>query len=162
MKVLFLDFDGVLNSESYFRHLKNTDKPIKEQKEALCPMLIGNLIALMEAVPDMKIVISSTWRCYFPLPWLQATLGGYGVDQTRIIDTTDPKMDRSWGFSRGECIQAWLSQHPEVTQYAVVDDDPDMEEVKHRFVKTSMWDGLTLSKASTIAKLFDVETEAFW
>jgi hypothetical protein len=27
---------------------------------------------------------------------------------------------------RGEEIKAWLHQHPEVTRYAIVDDDSDM------------------------------------
>jgi hypothetical protein len=43
---------------------------------------------------------------------------------------------------RGHEILAWVDAHPELDSYAVVDDDSDMDGVRHRFVRTSWAEGL--------------------
>jgi hypothetical protein len=45
---------------------------------------------------------------------------------------------------RGDEIKAWLSEHPEVDKYAILDDDSDMlDEQLPNFFKTTFQDGLT-------------------
>lgn len=43
---------------------------------------------------------------------------------------------------RGHEIQRWLSEHPEVTSFAILDDDTDMAHLYDRLVLTDCEDGL--------------------
>jgi hypothetical protein len=46
---------------------------------------------------------------------------------------------------RGKEIKAWLEAHPDVTRYAIVDDDNDMlpEQQEHYFKTSYYEDGIT-------------------
>src|SRR3546814_6841131 len=51
--------------------------------------------------------------------------------------------DRWRNRRRGGEIAEWLSRHPEVSVYAIVDDDSDMlPEQRHAFVQTRFEDGI--------------------
>lgn len=44
---------------------------------------------------------------------------------------------------RGEEIQMWLDEHPEVTNYVIIDDDNDMlDSQESHLVQTSWYDGI--------------------
>jgi hypothetical protein len=105
MKVLFLDIDGVLNSRST-TSFKNSLWPY----DPYMAFMVGKI----QLDTGCEIVLSSSWR------WSED-----GVAAVRklvnLLDIT-PKLN----LSRGEEIQAWLDKHPEVTAYAILDDDRDM------------------------------------
>jgi hypothetical protein len=106
MKVIFLDIDGVLNSDS-------TPNPRK------FPYIVDTrlLARFQELVSKTgaRVVLSSTWRVD-PVGRLAAKL--YEVPFDDICpDAPDAP--------RCEEIQSWLRQHPEATRYAVLDDDDD-------------------------------------
>lgn len=126
MKVLFLDIDGVLNCQETIS-LPDQIDPVK--------------VALLNWIcreTECKIVISSTWRLLHPLLEITSILRSREFNG-QIIDKT-PDFKRS--MARGQEIQTWLKDHPEVTNWAVVDDDTaDMAEVAHRQVVTSFSDG---------------------
>ena len=152
MKVLFLDFDGVLNSrQSQTFWEKRRDQQFWENqmysswegslKEYLanefCPIALSNIEELVDRVPDLRVVISSTWRLGETVETLKKILSPANHLATAVIDVTP-----SLRGSRGTEIQAWLDAHPEVTHYVIVDDDPDMlESQKQNFVKTSSLHG---------------------
>lgn len=152
MKVIFLDFDGVLNSQGSFiyetarrrkRHEIGVKGPVNE---TLCNVCTANFQTILDTYRDVKIVISSTWREMFDLDWLRAKLASYHIDSSRVIGKTPS----DWGGNRGIEIQLWLNAHPEVTHYIVIDDNtwgiPEIHG-EARFVKTT-WDaGLTFDKA---------------
>ena len=54
---------------------------------------------------------------------------------------------------RGNEIQEWLDNHPEVEQFMILDDDSDMIHLTHKLVKTDNLWGLTLEK---VAEALDV------
>lgn len=124
MKVLFLDVDGVLNSINT-TSFKNNPWPTDPY---MC-FLVGKI----QLDTDCAIVVSSSWR-HHP----------EGMELLRkrfnnVIDKTG-----SDGRCRGDEIQAWLDQHPEVTAYAILDDDADMLVGQaENFFKTTFQDGLT-------------------
>lgn len=135
MKIIFLDIDGVVNCQDTFFRTKD------ERDNLFCidpymALLIGRII---EAT-DAKIVLSSSWR-HHP--------DGIAVVEKRvwkILDIT-PTMPRPSGTGveyceRGKEIKAWLDKHPEVTKYAILDDDRDMLP-DQPFFKTSWKIGLT-------------------
>lgn len=143
MKVLFLDVDGVLNNEDAF---------IRRRKELgpapVCPICCGRLLDLVRAV-DCKIVLSSAWR---GIPHLEEKLRAAGVlefshddPRTVVLETQILPSGVLIGADtlRGREIAEWLSRHPEVTRYAIVDDDSDMlPEQLPFFVHTTFKTGL--------------------
>jgi len=71
MKVLFLDFDGVLNSKKstyyYYRNWVEAGKPagrslLSKWNWELYPIAVSNLRFISENCPDLKTGTSSTWR----------------------------------------------------------------------------------------------------
>lgn len=126
MKVLFLDIDGVINKrENYNPAIKNNLYPI----DSYCALLVGRI----QLQTGCKVVLSSSWRHH--------PEGRQNVSErvTELLDIT-PTLDKY----RGDEIQAWLDQHPEVDKYAILDDDMDfyVYQAPHYF-KTRFEDGLT-------------------
>lgn len=148
MKVVFLDFDGVLNSETSFLYEHNRRKRDGEQgvkgpvMETLSLHCCAAFREVLITYPDLKIVLSTTWRDLFPMDWLKAKLEEYKIDSSRVIGKT-PK-DYDFG-RRGVEIAIWLKEHPEVTHYVAIDDN-DWEISKYhgedRFVKTDWERGM--------------------
>ena len=152
MKVIFLDFDGVLNSQGSFVYEDNRRKKHKEQgvkgpvNETLCNVCTANFQALLDQYPDVKVVLSTTWRNLYTMDWLKEKLESYHISSNRVIDKT-PVI--GLGEERGLEIKTWLDAHPEVTQYIVLDDNDwgiaDLH--ANQFVQTEWYDGLTFTKA---------------
>lgn len=120
--ILFLDFDGVLHpyplhvDDQYAEQFQNT------------PLLW----ALLRQHPDLRIVVSSSWRERFPLSDLTdfLTFGGGEDLADRVIGTTPVlnhvERDR-------ECI-AWLETNGYInTAWLAVDDQPGLFQ-RHREV----------------------------
>jgi hypothetical protein len=106
MKIIFSDIDGVLNR-------RRTANPRKFPYVAE-PKLVARLLAVLGRT-EARIVLTSTWR-YDPAGLFSAK--HWGIP---FIDITPdlPKEPR-----RNE-IFAWLRDHPQVTRYAVLDDEDD-------------------------------------
>lgn len=118
MKALFLDVDGVLNSATFFA--ENPPMPVT----SVDPRAIRRIRRVAEATGAL-VVLSSSWR---KQPNLVDTLRTAGVPIHDITPTLT-------GLARCDEILAWLDEHPEVTSYAIIDDDPDAEVGGH-FVRT--------------------------
>lgn len=146
MKVLFLDFDGVLNSEQskvFWQNLKDQAAFEEQMKTSsggileqiameFCPIALSNMEELLRRNKDLKIVISSSWRSARSVEELKELFKSKLISEA-IIDKTE-----SFSNTRGEEIQKWLSEHSEVTNYVIVDDDRNMlESQKENFVNTS-------------------------
>ena len=141
MRVLFLDIDGVLNSKHWM--LKNRD--VRENAQNRFENLIAQLDPIaVRLVSDfvesmnLTVVISSSWRFGHPLDEINSLLVATGWDATPAIDIT-PRTD---SFNRGSEIDVWLTQHPEVTNHVILDDDSDFLEGQH-LVQTSWETGVT-------------------
>lgn len=150
MKVLFLDIDGVLNSFKTAKehkgfplnftdlHLKRFDWDAVKRVKDICRRT------------GTQIVLSSSWRRYFTFEEV-----GQHLDLD-IIDATVTLSSFIEGrrIVRGDEIQEWLDRHPEVTQWAIVDDDCDMlDSQMDRFVNTCIDDGLTEEDAKALEAL---------
>ena len=120
MKVLFLDVDGVLNSLSWFA---KSPPSSTTEVDAKAVARVQNVLRRTGA----QLVLSSSWR---HCPDLIEKLKAQGLP---IIDRT-PSINEC---RRGVEIRAWLVGHPEVTTYAIIDDDADAGEGHEaRFVRT--------------------------
>ena len=138
MKILFLDIDGVLNSSRTAQAFKVFPHDFKDL-EKFDKVAIA-LIKLLCEETESKIVLSSSWRHDFSS--LQAANGL----KLPILFSTPRKCNvlENPHHLRGMEIKEWLSQHPEVTKYAIVDDSSDMlEEQRDFFVHVSTAYGLS-------------------
>jgi len=148
MKILFLDIDGVINSYRTAHAMNGF--PFETTPEHLIKFDLTaiKLIQKICADGDIKIVLSSTWRLHGDIKQIGEDL------RLPIIDATPIKLDGV----RGEEIAMWLRDHPEVTQWVIVDDDSDMlPNQQKRFVKTTMADGLQFHHYQKIRKLFGMK-----
>lgn len=159
LRVFFLDFDGVLNSGSWW----NT-RP--HGHLAFDPSLVDLLNKLVTET-DARIVFSTSWRHGRTVENLSGMLEGYGCyvmtqygTDRCIGKTPDQALSREpWdGYSvrtassRGREIQAWLDENP-VESFVILDDDDDMEHLKSFHVMTDPEVGLTLDDVARATKI---------
>jgi hypothetical protein len=121
MKVIFLDFDGVVVCMPVEYDKTSTGRKV----HALNRDAVSHLNAIVAAT-GAHVVVSSTWRIGRPRPHLlgylrRAGFLGYVVDVTPELFE-----DQGRRVERGHEIQAWLAAHPgEIESYVVLDDDAD-------------------------------------
>ena len=134
MKIIFLDIDGVLNSDNYYR---NVDRNVKDWAR-FDPKAVKFIKKLVDDFAA-KIVISSTWR-FGAVQLLKNEL-----EKSELIKYLhkDWKTPQLYPPSKGKETKSWLDQHPEVTEYVILDDDESiLEEQISRFVKTDLKNGM--------------------
>ena len=134
-KIIFLDVDGVLNSEEFSRWLfDNHEKKYRgyellDQRAILC---LQDIVFVTGA----EIVLSSSWRlsskCSEQLRQQLLPYGLQFIDKTVSLPYED----------RGEEIKEWLSRHPDVSHYVILDDDSDMFDIKDHLIQTTFCKGL--------------------
>lgn len=151
MKVIFLNIDGVLNTDN----VMYTD-------ESLSSTCIEHLADLVKAT-DAKIVLSSNWRYSLrSLCLIIEALSEHGLSLYSLTSDGAPKAafkNTPWenikpcsrvrkhklkNYDRGAEIAFWLIKHP-VDQFVILDDES--VDIKNYFpdnlVKTWFRDGLT-------------------
>ncbi len=141
MKIIFLDFDGVLNSGPFIWSADKDDGRTIGHIDPKAVQLLNNLIKTTGA----KVVVSSAWRILHTDEELQGFLNHHGFIG-EIIGSTPRHTtlaDGSYGV-RGDQIQEWLTMcDKEVESFVIFDDDSDMSHLKHKFVQTKFMIGLT-------------------
>ena len=154
-KYIFLDIDGVLNSEQYYLE-KPQHKRWKEFKDKLdrhiawgvCNIdpkavkLLNKLVAETKA----KIVVSSSWRGDYALQTIFALVG--------IIEPIYGETPRLKSRFRGEEIDKWLEERQEPYKYVILDDDSDMLDTQHNnFIQINRKVGLTEENVNEAIKI---------
>lgn len=165
-KLLFLDFDGVLNTS----HDKDPHALNKKHLDILNQIMEKHN-------PD--VIISSTWRCFYPLKVLKEVLVIHGFKYPdRVIDVT-PDLSyaeksgiyRSWTARGGE-IQQWIddnigvqSEKAEPLQYSIcILDDMGPDQfggVKRFLVMTSMDYGLHKGHLKQVDMIYAKQEDGF-
>ncbi len=131
MKVIFLDFDGVLNSEKYLRESGRFGVVINPASLALIKEII-------EAT-NAKIVLSTSWREHWDID--ESKCNDIGIEINRIFAELGLSIfdkTQSLGRSREKEIEHWLHNHTETKNFVVLDDRfLDSEILRNHFVKTN-------------------------
>lgn len=212
MKVLFLDFDGVLNSRQEVHYhkrvqvgfvwwikglLKHVVAGVRDLVPSdsrwrwrltwfglkhlsghciFCPIACSNIQYLLDIIPDLRIVVSSTWRNR-GLDECKDILRCNGIDPTRVIGLTPGHHEDIVGnhiqgidvvMGRGHQIQAWLNFHHGIVEslkdslrpiqpvesFVIIDDDSDMFHLSNRLVKTRNNEGFMFRHVKKTMKLF--------
>ena len=143
MKVIFLDIDGVLNSEESVdraieaAHNRGDERPTMDELNCDAP-LTERFVSFIEQ-HNIKIVLSSSWRWHT----LESTIEHFKDTPFKCLIPymvgVTPRFDSR---IRGEEIQWYLDNHLEITKYVIVDDDTDMLEHQH-FIHVNDFTGLT-------------------
>lgn len=144
-RIIFLDFDGVLNTEYYQGLLQFQGKQWQDQHGAFFdPRAVQQLKRVIDAT-GADIVVESSWK-YLGLEamqelWRVRNLPG------KVIDITPSLTDNA---SKGEEIAAWLSEHatPD-TRYVIIDDEyVALDAQIPFFIWTNPYEGLTEEQAN--------------
>jgi hypothetical protein len=147
--VIFLDIDGVLNSIDFSKRTEHKwpDWP-KWPDGQIDRDAVAHLNRLITAT-GAKIVISSSWRKMLDPEELAKVLARNGCIGEVIDETPDFFKLEFWErptpdgrFVRGDEIQAWLDEHPEVEAFVIFDDDSDMGHLVDRLIQTDCQTGL--------------------
>lgn len=131
MKIIFLDIDGVLNTDQIIRDYSKRHN----KYDVVSSELISKLNKIVEKT-KAKVVISSSWRNVFSK---KKIVNKYLIPngfKGEVIDTTRLTRSSDFGF-RGQEIQEWLNEHPNVTSFVVLDDISfGLDNIKENFVET--------------------------
>lgn len=117
MKIIFLDFDGVMDTEYYDHILSEAGKPISDEYGLLFdPECVKNLKYIIDNT-GADIVVSSTWKDDMSYQeildmWKYRGLPGFVTDVT-------PNTAKN---IRGDEIDAWLEECPTECNYVIIDD----------------------------------------
>ena len=143
--VLFLDIDGVLISERFL-----DEDPEAAEQGGLCPRACSQLRRLLDAVPELRIVVSSSHRLGKTenelFDWLATAAG---LDRSRLVGRT-PHLP---GESRAREIEYYLSKNPGLLRWAVVDDHSVSLKSRERVLLTDPELGLTEEDTSRLVAI---------
>lgn len=170
MKVVFLDFDGVLNG--FETH--EPPSPI-HPRLFLCPPLIERVNQICERAGAV-VVLSTSWRTRAHYPG--ASDGHLSIDQLRealriagarfeVIGAT-PDLAKEDHIGREDLtvwrcpprrkeIAAWVDRHKPVA-FAILDDDNNAE-IKGHWVPVEPWHGLQQEDVDLAVKMLGAENK---
>lgn len=144
-KILFLDIDGVVNSEESFK------KGTQRDHHGIDPYM-AFLVGKIKLHTDCDVVLSSSWRGHED---------NHKVIKQQVVDFVDITPRNGTGI-RGTEIHSWLVKNIEPSVYrnyldieghriAILDDDSDMLLwQKDVFFKTSWKTGITEEIADAV------------
>lgn len=152
-KIVFLDVDGVLNSDKFYNELLADEGIDCFREDILDQRAIGRVARIIRDT-EARVVISSSWRWDTQsMDRLLEQLKAFGIEP---VDTTI--LDMRVNMSRADEIKLWLDQHPEVTDYVVLDDDiMNIPEVGRHHIKTNMSRGLESNHVEQAKKILNGE-----
>jgi hypothetical protein len=177
VRLLFLDFDGVLNSLAWAER-----RPTKEEFAAsrgispevyqhnvvtwavrsIDPAAVDALNAIVDR-SRARIVVSSTWRTMYALPKLEWILRECGL-RHHLLGTTPcqhlaPIRERGdRRIERGEEIARWLEVLDvpvPLENIVILDDDADMAHLRPRLFQTDPLVGLLAEHVDEVVAMFE-------
>jgi len=162
MKIMFLDIDGVLTSK-----LSNTFIFMcPGDNYDFSPYCLNCLKYILDSIPDLKIVISSSWRNYPDnhimigrfngetykslMPKIKQLLGD------RLIGNATKAGEIDGESSKYDAICDYINNNSEILDFIVLDDDPSqgLQGFGEQFIKISNITGLTLQDANKVIEYF--------
>ena len=137
-RLVFLDFDGVLNSHHWL-YRPDRDKEAEflgNEHHMLDPTAVGRVNRILRET-GAKVVISSSWRHGWPVERLREILTTAGF-VGEVLGYTP-----QYGHDRGHEIEQWLDGNDEGHDpFVILDDDSDMGPLMKYLVKTTFEHGI--------------------
>ena len=144
MNVVFLDYDGVVNTPMWDedgRHCRYNFPEDGKVNNFQCVQWVSEFCEKL----GYDIVVSSSWRDEDN--YIDCLKNGGLRDGVKVLGKT-PEIT---GATRGAEIKAWLKDHPDVEYFLIFDDDVDVD---------GMEDHLVLCDANTgfgIAEFYEAD-----
>lgn len=165
-RVLFLDFDGVLNTGKYQNQLKAEGNTRADEFGPLFdPEAVENLKMIIDAVPDVLLVITSSWKDAFGPSvvrrlWKERGLPGKIHSMTRVCMDFFPDLESGeMPPIKGPEAKQWIEEHDmKGCKYVILDDMDDfLPEQKKQLVLINPHLGITAEDAKKTIKLLSNE-----
>lgn len=169
-KLIFLDFDGVLNSMPFLKRDGWFEASMTQREHVFWTQHINTNVDIMDVRmidPEKivlinqlikrtgaQVVVSSSWRIGRTIEALQDILEFHGFIG-EIIDVTG----EVYNGTRGDEINEWLCKEAFILdndEFIIIDDDSDMEPFMSRLVHTSMEVGLTQDHVDRAVEMLNV------
>lgn len=146
MRVVYLDFDGVISTipdVTATTHQPDTpmvlarDEGVVAKAAALMnPACIAN-VDMLCLMLDAEVVVSSSWRRAFDLDELRAILKAAGL-RADVVGVT-PMHGRRRSHRGAEIAEDMAARGVGWRDVVILDDDDDMDPNAHRLVRTEMF-----------------------
>lgn len=162
---LFLDFDGVmLSKQGHLYHEALNRRTLAKTRlyEQFCPIAMSNLNLIAEHVPNLAIVLSTSWRKDVaerggdPVQELGDILEKAGFEHRNLLHsyTPIPELDPNGWRTRGRKaeINAWFERY-RCGKYVILDDIPNLGS-RHVFCDDLV--GLDLPTMFSVFEMFEV------
>ena len=161
MKIIFLDIDGVLNHEKFYKERfkrRYEEGVMSYPLSEIDPQAVQNLNVLCKET-GANVVISSTWK-HSGFDYCVDVLERSGFTGV-IIDTT-PDL-RGDDYVRGNEIHKWIKDNKDLvgpyyqfTEYVILDDDSDMLYwQRNNFLLIDRFLGLTMGNVFQAKKILN-------
>ena len=147
MKVIFLDIDGVLNSEKTFMRNYYIKKDKGIRPEDIDEEKVEYLSRIVKET-NSSVVLSSSWRIFFnfvdnellPSPGHEDAVCLYNLLLKYDIPLID-KTGRDADAKREEEIKEYLDNHKDIENYLILDDECFNlnEEMNKHYIKTTYY-----------------------
>lgn len=156
MKIIFLDYDGVVNTPIWDESGKCGFNFPSDGK-------VNNYQAIMWLnelckKTDAKIVVSSTWRYCCHKVSFQDCLYNAGLNKNIEIIGCTPFFGNS---TRTEEIKAWLNNNTEINEFVILDDDEIEGVLKDKHVKCDVNYGIGLREFRRALDILGEKDEDF-
>ena len=160
-KIIFLDFDGVMNTEFYQKVLNQQCENWQDEYGALFdPNAVKQLKRIIDAT-DADIVVESSWK-YLGLDamkelWKVRNLPGRIIDITPsttsdeyLLNVDLDDFSNKMHHCKGLKISSWLSEKGlSNTRYVIIDDEyVVLESQLSNFILTNPYEGITEEQAN--------------
>ena len=158
MKVIFLDFDGVMDTAYYGHILGKEGLPYHDEFGAVFD---PNCVECLKEIIDKtgaEIVVTSSWKSLMTYRdmlnmWEQRGLPGYVIDLTP---------SSSGCRRRGDEIDAWLKECKDECEYIILDDLDESNFNEHqlsRLIVVNPYHGLDMEAAERAIELLGTRSE---
>lgn len=174
MKLIFLDIDGVMNHELWFKQRRENVKEVLDKADYEVSMFDPRAIEIFNHIIEKtqaKVVVSSSWRHGRSVEQLQTLFSRLGfkcevIDKTPTLNFQPTSIktvngeiqEYNYSVPRGCEIKAWLEMNKDIlgdkmskVKYAIIDDDSDMLYwQREKYFRTDAYCGLTYNVAYRI------------
>lgn len=159
--VVFLDIDGVLNSNFWCEN---------NQREISNGILIDKdkvkLLSTLVKTTSAKIILHSGWRF-----WFDSNLKSLRIEAEKLVDifqreglsiegvtqdltTEEIRLTKKFSLVKADEILLWISEHKDVQNWIVIDDlDLHNSEIEQHQIKTDNTIGLTVEDLENAKKM---------
>lgn len=170
-KIIFLDFDGVLNSVRsaiadghYITTLNAKNSILMGTPTSGFDRIAVNLIHSLMKRTGAYIVVSSAWRKTFSLRDIREIFHNeFGWSHEEVTESIIGVTGISDSQSRGDEIQNWIDEHTvgiNNFQYIIIDDGYDFHDHQYkRLVQTDPYEGFLYKDYVKALGLFGLERD---